>query len=241
MPVMRKLLLLCLLVPVLGFSQGKNVISSSRYFPKMDKVLEFEKALTAHAQKYHTGDTKWRVFEIQSGPDAGGFHVTEGPSNWAGLDSRGAISDAHTLDWNKSVTPFLTDRYKSDYYVYLDSLSSTGLTDYTDKIQIIHWSPKNGHQYEVWRMIRKMKKVWMEEKTSVAVYSSSSSGPAQYSLVTRYKNGFKDRDVDMGNYKVRFEKINGEDSFDEYIDFLRNVLIESWSELLILRPELSSK
>ncbi len=38
-------------------------------FPKADKVLDFEKALAAHAQKYHTGDWKWRVYEIQSGPD----------------------------------------------------------------------------------------------------------------------------------------------------------------------------
>jgi hypothetical protein len=238
---MRKLLLLCLLLPVLGFSQKKDIVSASRYFPKMDKVLEFEKAIAAHAQKYHTGDTKWRVFEIQSGPDAGGFQVTEGPSNWAGQDARGSISDAHTLDWNKSVTPYLTDRYKSDYFEYIDSLSSTGMTEFTDKISISHWYPKPGHLGPVWNLIKKMRKLWMEEKTSVAVYISSSSGPLQLSLVTRYANGFKERDISKGNYKRRFEKTNGDDSHDEYNEVLGNDLNDAWSELLVLRPELGSK
>ena len=68
---MRKIFLLCMLVPLLGISQNKTVISTFRVTPKPDKVVEFEKALAAHAQKYHTGDLKWRVFEIQSGPEAG--------------------------------------------------------------------------------------------------------------------------------------------------------------------------
>ena len=72
---MRKIFLLCMLVPLFGISQNQTVVNSSRYFPKVDKVQEFEKALTAHIQKYHSGDWKWRVYEIQTGPDAGGYHI----------------------------------------------------------------------------------------------------------------------------------------------------------------------
>ncbi len=64
---MKRFFLLFMLVPFVGSSQTKNVVSGHRVFPKVDKVLEFEKALTAHAQKYHSGDATWRVFEIQSG------------------------------------------------------------------------------------------------------------------------------------------------------------------------------
>ena len=73
---MKKFLCILLLIPILGISQTKNVISVNKVFPKADKVLEFEKALAAHAQKYHTGDWKWRVYEIQSGPDAGGCNTS---------------------------------------------------------------------------------------------------------------------------------------------------------------------
>ena len=75
---MKMYFFLFMLIPFIGISQIKNVVSTHRVFPKIDKVLEFEKALAAHAQKYHTGDAKWRVFAIQSGPDMGGFHITEG-------------------------------------------------------------------------------------------------------------------------------------------------------------------
>lgn len=46
------------LIPLLGMAQ-KNLVSTERLFPKIDKVLEFEKALATHAQKYHKGDYSW--------------------------------------------------------------------------------------------------------------------------------------------------------------------------------------
>ena len=142
----KQAVIYCLLalVPALGTAQTKNVISTSRVFPKMDKVLEFEKGLAAHAQKYHTGDVAWRVFKIQSGPDAGGYHITEGPTSWEGEDTRGDLSEAHTLDWNKSVSVYLTDRQSAGYSVYIDSLSTIAVSDFTDKINISHVYPKMG-------------------------------------------------------------------------------------------------
>jgi len=78
---MKMFVLLCLLVPAFAVVQVKNVVSTNRVFPKADKVLNFKKALAAHAQKYHKDDYAWRVYEIQSGPDAGGYHITEGPTS----------------------------------------------------------------------------------------------------------------------------------------------------------------
>src|SRR5678815_5580364 len=144
MCIRDRLLFLLLLIPVFGIGQVKNVLTASRYFPKADKVLDFEKALTAHAQKYHTGDWKWRVFEIQSGPDAGGFQITEGPLGWETFNDRGNLGQAHTDDWNKHVSIFLTDRSEQTYAIYDDSLSTVALTNYSDKIIINHMYPKPG-------------------------------------------------------------------------------------------------
>lgn len=84
---MRKFFLLLLCIPMMGIAQ-KNVMSAFRVFPKVDKSLEFEKAFTAHVQKFHKGDWKWNVWEIQSGPDYGGFMVVEGPLSWETFDTR---------------------------------------------------------------------------------------------------------------------------------------------------------
>src|SRR5258708_31221998 len=101
---MRKMLVMWLLFPLFGISQVKNVINSTRVFSKPDKIAEFEKALAAHAQKYHTGDWKWRVWRIQSGPDAGGYMITEGPNSWEQFDGRGDLGGEHTSGLNKKIT-----------------------------------------------------------------------------------------------------------------------------------------
>ena len=218
-------------------------MSSFRAFPKVDKVLEFEKAVAAHAQKYHTGDWKWRVWAIQSGPDANGYHITEGPISWDLLDSRGDISVEHNNDWNKNVTIYMTDRGSASYSVFEDTLSTVALTDYADKINITHWYPKLGWGPKVREVLGEMRKAWQAGGQSVAVYSVSSSGPAQFTLVTRYKQGLKERSQGFIKppFKERYEKANGEDSFDHYLEVLREYLSESWSELLFYRADLSSK
>ncbi len=239
---MKKAVFLCLLIPLLGIGQTKNVVNTNRVFAKVDKVLEFEKALTVHSQKYHTGDWKWRVYEISSGPDAGGYMISEGPVSWEQIDTRGNLGNEHNVDWNKNVTPFLTDRGSSGYSVFEDSLSTVAVGDYADKINITHYMQKVGHGNNVRNTLRKMIPVWKQGEQSVAVYTSSSSGPAQFTVVTRYKNGLKERsNAYRKPMKQRYEAINGEDSWDSYVDVIQNDLLDLWSELLFYRADLSSK
>jgi hypothetical protein len=239
---MKKVLLFCMLIPVLGISQTKNVVNTNRVFAKADKVLEFEKALANHSQKYHTGDWKWRVFEISSGPDAGGYHITEGPVSWEQLDTRGNLGTEHNNDWNKNVAIFITDRGSSGYSVYDDSISTVAITEYADKINITHIVQKVGYGGKVYEMIKALKPVWKQGGQSVAVYAASSSGPASYAIVTRYKNGLKERaDGYRKPLKQLFEAIHGEDSWNDFIEYQRNYVQEQWSELLFMRADLSSK
>lgn len=234
--------LLCMLIPFMAISQVKNVVTTNRVFPKVDKVLEFEKALGAHAKKYHTGDTKWRVFEIQSGNDAGGYHISEGPTSWEALDSRGNLGDEHNIDWNKSVAIYLTDRSTSSYSVFQDSLSTVAMGDYSDKIAISHVFPKIGQGANVENMIKKLKKSWAASGETVAVYTASSSGRAQYAIVTRYKQGLKERASGFRSPFIgRYEAVNGAGSFAQYIKDAAEFVDENWSELLFLRADLSSK
>jgi hypothetical protein len=234
--------LLTVLIPLMGISQTKNVISTHRIFPKMDKVLEFEKAIAAHAQKYHTGNSHWRVFAIQSGPDIGGFHVTEGPTSWEAEDTRGDLGAEHKLDWNKNVAVYLTDRQSLSYSVYIDSLSTVALGDFSDKINISHVYPKIGQGDNVVNIIKKLKKYWAAVGLTVAVYSASSSGPAQYTLVTRYKQGLKEREPGFRKpFKQAYEEVNGEGSYAQYLKDAAEYVQDNWSELLFMRKDLSSK
>ena len=238
----KLVLLLCMLLPFAGMGQTKNLISTQRVFPKMDKIIEFEKALSAHAQKYHKGDAAWHVFAIQSGPDFGGYHITEGPTSWAGEDARGDLGADHMLDWNKNVAVHLTDRVSGGYSVYQDSLSTIALGEFSDKINITHVYPKMGKSDEVWNMIKKLKKNWIAAGVTVAVYTASSSGKGQYTLVTRYKQGLKERAAGFRKpFKESYESVLGEGSYEQYLKDIAEYVEDSWSELLFMRRDLSSK
>ena len=239
---MKKIFLMLLLIPVLGISQTKTVVTSNRLFAKNDKASEFEKALTNHAQKYHTGDVKWRVWSIESGPDAGGYMVTEGPSSWETLDGRGDISAEHTADWEKNVMPLTTGQGQSAYYEFQADLSTVQLTDYADKIIINHMTAKPGKIVNVTDLMQRLKKVWEAGKESTAVYSAAYSGAPGYITVTRLKGGLKEL---ASNYRKplpeRYNEIYGAGSFDTWLKDYSEAVQSRWSELLIYKPKLSSK
>lgn len=239
---MKTLLIACCLLPLLGYSQAKDVISTNRLFPKTDKIAEFEKALTAHAQKFHTGDWSWRVSEILTGPDAGGYQITEGPNSWAQLDERNDISAEHTADFVKNIAPLTTDRNQSFVATFRADLSTTQLTAFTDKIAINHLYIKPGFGIEFEAVVKKVKKAWEAGNQTVAVYESSSSGPPQFILVFRYKDGWKERDSSYRKpFKERYNATNGEDSFKDYLEDIQKYVERSWGEMLIMRKDLGSK
>ena len=239
---MRKYFFMLSLIPLLGIGQTKTIVTSSRFFAKNDKVAEFEKALTNHAQKYHSGDVAWRVWVIESGPDAGGYMVTEGPSTWTALDGRGDISEEHTADWEKNVLPLTMGEGQSGYYDFQADLSTVQLTDYADKIFINHMTAKPGEINKVKDLITRLKKVWDASKESVAVYSASFSGEPGYITVTRLKDGLKELASDYRKpLQDRYNDAFGAGSFETWLKDYSDAVQSRWSELLIYRPKLSSK
>jgi hypothetical protein len=239
---MRKMLALCLLVPVLGFSQAKIVLNSVRVFPKQDKIAEFEKALATHSQKYHTGDWKWRVYSIDSGPDAGGYMISEGPNSWEALDSRGDLGAEHTADWSKNVAPLTIDRGGSTYVEFQPDLSTVQLSDYADKIVINHMTAKPGRINTIPDLISKLKNAWQAGGESVAVYQQVASGEPGYTTVTRLKGGLKELATGFRKpLKDRYNTANGAGSFDQFLKDYAEDVENRWSELLIYKADLSSK
>ena len=239
---MKKLFFLLLLLPVLGIAQTKTLLTSNRLFAKNDKADEFEKALSNHAKKYHKGDVAWRVWSIQSGPDAGGYMVTEGPTTWSNLDSRADISAEHTADWEKNVLPLTVSSGQSGYYDFQADLSTVQLTDYSDKIVINHMTAKPGKISNMMALIQKLKTVWAAGSESVAVYLVAFSGEPGYISVTRLKNGLKELASDYRKPMAdRFNEVNGTGSFDAWLKDYAEVVQSRWSELLIYKPLLSSK
>jgi len=236
------MLVIWLLIPFIGIGQVKNVINSTRVFAKPEKFGEFEKALAAHAQKYHTGDWKWRVWSIESGPDAGGYMITEGPNSWDLIDGRGDLGAEHTADWEKNVAPLTEGQGSQSYFEFNTELSTVQLTDYADKILINHMIAKPGKIGNLGDMIKKMKKAWQAGNETVAVYRAAASGEPAYITVTRMKQGYKEMaETFRKPLPERYNTVNGEGSFDAFLKDYADIVEKRWSELLVYKPGLSSK
>lgn len=239
---MRKIMLLLLALPIVGYAQNKTVISVDRYFPKTGKDQLFEKAVAAHAQKYHKGDNQWRVYYIETGPDAGGYHIVEGPKTWDGVDKRGNLGDAHMKDWEVTIQPLLTDKISTGYFTFREDLSSTQLGNYSEKISVNHWFFRPGYYGEVVANLQGLKKLWEKDGSTVAVYEASLSGEPQFAIVIRYPNGLKVRDVpNTAAMPVRFSAANGAASWETYLVNMKSAISKQWSELLTHKPEMDSK
>ena len=239
---MRKMIFLLLALPFAGLAQTKSVINTSRYFPKSGKWQAFEKAVSAHAKKYHKDDFAWRVFTIETGPDAGGYMIVEGNSNWTTIDGRGDLGAAHTADWETSVQPLLQDKYSTMYLTFNSELSTVAQTAYTEKISINHLFIRPGFRTEIMDNITANKKLWEADGAKTAVYESSLSGTPQFSVVTRYTNGLKERDdVNATPFIERFEKANGAGSWKKWLDNMKAGVESQWSEILYAKANLGSK
>ena len=239
---MKKLFFVLLMLPVLGFAQSKTLLTGNRVFAKNDKVGAFEKALASHAQKYHKGDVGWRVWSIESGPDAGGYMISEGPTTWAAMDGRGDLGAEHTADWEKNVLSLTDGRGQSAYSDFQADLSTVQLTDYADKIVITHMTAKPGKMNQTKALIQKMNKMWLADKESVAVYSIAFSGEPGFTTVTRLKTGLKELADDYRKPTAdRYNAVHGAGSFDTWLNDYANAIEKRWSELLTYKPLLSSK
>jgi len=239
---MKCLIVFLLAIPFLSLAQENVVGSATRLFPKQEKIVQFEKALAAHAKKYHTGDWAWSVYYIESGPDAGGYQLNEGPLNWAKIDSRDDLSPEHTNDFMTTVAIYLTERYASYYSEFRPDLSTVELTKLADNVQLNHVYPKPGYGPEVEELIKTIKPAWEAGQQSIAVFESSSSGAPQYIIATRYPQGLKERDKGFrATFKERLTKVSGEEGWKAYIEAIKRITDHTWSELLSRRADLGTK
>ena len=238
---MKTAFLVLLAFPLMVLAQTKNVLSIERVFPKIEKAAEFNKALANHAQKYHTGSWKWRVYDITTGPDYGGVMIVEGPNSWTDIDKRGDISAEHMDDWNKNIAPLILQNQQSQMLEYEETLSSVPLTAFTKWINITHLYQNPGYTGVTTDLIKQLKALWTAENETVAVYTVASSGAQQFSLVTRYKDGLSQRDMIKPSLPERFVKVNGAAAWSAYLSNFQRAIDKTWSELLMYREDLSSK
>jgi hypothetical protein len=102
------------LVILVGTAPAQNGTLSRNYdvMPKRGMEAQFEAALKAHAafRMANNDPWEWAVLMVETGPDAGGYHIRSGAHSWADFDAYDAAStfqEAARNHWNSTVAPLI--------------------------------------------------------------------------------------------------------------------------------------
>lgn len=253
---MKKILGISLLMlfPLFAFSQSaqkdaapavpkKHTISSYRVWIKSDGNHDeaFRQALGAHAQKFHTGNWQWRVYQVLSGPDQGAYHIVEGPASWTVIDDRGTLGADHTKDYQANVQPHVERTSPDNLAVYVEALSSVAATQWSNKVLVQRITVKPGRGSVAYETLKTWKTVYAKRDLNVAVWSSFFSGESSYAVAFRLKNGLKDLDLDQPTFRKTVEDLFGPNEYARLQQAAADSYKEVVSEIIEFLPELSSK
>jgi hypothetical protein len=231
-----------LLSLALSQAQDKATLSSNRVFPKPGKDAALKKALTDHAAKYHTGNWKWRVFKVLSGPDAGAYMINEGPNSWTVLEGRKDISDAHVHDYESNVLPLVEREAPDSYRLYQREVSSDSAVGQLKKALLRHFYLKPGKGARFFDYLKTWKKVWEKLGLRVTVWSSFFSGEPQYIVSSRLSQGWVDLERPVGKeMRESFDEIAGFGAYTRYLEDLDRYVDRIDEEMIEFLPEASSK
>ncbi len=219
----------------------KDMISSYRIFVKDGHTQPFKAALTAHAQKFHTGDWRWRVGEIMSGPDGGGYQVVEGPTSWTALDDRGDLGAEHQADFEQKLLPHIARISPDTYAEFQSELSSVKMEQWSNKILSMHYLVRAGKGPLAYDVMKRFKAIWDKRGLHVAVWASRFSGPAQYTVVFRLKRGWKDFDEEGMSTRAAADALWGPAAYDVLMADVALAFDHVSSELVNYDPALGSK
>jgi hypothetical protein len=234
---------LCLILPLAASqAQEKATMTSDRVMPKPGKDAALKKALADHVAKYHTGNWKWRVFSILSGPDAGAYMLNEGPNTWTALEGRKDISDEHTRDYEANVLPLVEGNNPALFLVFQKDLSCDSSGGKFTKALLRHIYPKPGKGPRLAEHFKTLKAVWQKLGMQVVVWTTFYSGEPQFVLSYRLPHGFVDLEQSrMKAIREGYDEIAGAGAYARYLEDLDKYVVRISEEMIELLPDVSSK
>lgn len=238
---MKPLFPLLMLISIVSTAQDKIVISTHRILPQPDKIAALEKSLAAYTRVYQKGEWRWRVYEILSGPNAGWLHIEEGPISWEQMDDDGYLNAKAVMRFGETVIS-LSERTGAGCAMYRGELSSSALSENASDLSIEHMFYKPGTVLLMEELIGKQKKVWEETGQQVAVFQNATSGTEHFILVTRHKEGWKEKaKFNEKSFAEAYNKLYGSSAYSDHLKLMSRNVNEIWSEMVKLRADLSSE
>jgi hypothetical protein len=233
-------LILCFLSINL-ISQGKTLVTTRFYTPKLGCSGNFEAKWKYHLQNFHSGKPI-SVYELRTGERAGSYLMVQGFYSWAMMDSM-LPAPGHSADIEKNIDPFLDNISGVIYYRYIDSLSYRTEVSAT-KFDVLVLNLKSGKFQDFTAILKRFTSVYKSTKDTTvayAIYSKQLPGSNnQIVLVGSLKNGWKEMEMTYSTdikaaYIKKYTKAVWDKDTKNWDDFTQS----SEEYLMALRPDLS--
>ena len=219
-----------------------DTIQVDRVKVKPGQMDAFKAGIVAHQKKYHSGKWAWRVLDILTGPDAGGFLIVEGPNSWTDIEDRGDLGDGHQQDWAKNFEKYSETAAPTAFLTYRNELSTSVAVAMSPLAATETITPKPFKGAYVYSSLKLMQKAWEKMGWSVGVWSTSRSGKQQFMVSYRFQEGgFKNFDKDGPSTADVFNDIHGEGSWSRTMEGLADAVEARHWEMVRYNKDLSSK
>ncbi len=220
----------------------KGTIDSYRVFPKAGHDTPLKAAMTAHAQKFHSGDWKWRVYEVITGPETGAYMIVEGPNTWTAIEGRGDLGPDHLKDYETNILPHIEKSLPEMYATYVTDSSTVPAGAFsTNKVLISNGYLKPGRAGRAHDDARAWKKVYEKLGLNVVMWKTFFSGEERYIFAGRLKEGFKDLDDPSVDFRKAADEVLGAGALDRLSESDADNYTRIVDEIIEFKPDLSSK
>jgi len=224
--------------------QGQNIVYETIYLsPKTDNILELGEKMTAHNEKYHaTAPYNASVWRVLTGERSGNMLWVMGPFTFSDLDNRPATG-GHDEDWAGKVLPLTHGMHNGYYWKLRPNYMYTPSEDYQGKIMRVRTLDiKPGKWYEYKHMMDLIMKVYNEKNIghSVAIFDNVvADNNRDVAIVWQYPNyTYMDEDLE---FSKKFEEIHGDNSWNHFMEAMREIVESASDELLEVIPEMSHR
>jgi len=216
--------------------------------PDNTKLKVLGENMRKHNQKYHKeGPYKAYVYTISTGPNIGKIVWEMGPLTYSHLDNRPS-EGGHDDDWRDNVLPYVKKMSDGEYWKKDKKLSNTDMltSDNTTHpllyIRYLEVVKGEGHNVKhLFTQISKAVKAMDGENPWGLYYNEFRQGDLgrHIATVSSMKNWAElDRDR---NFKESFIKVNGEKSWQPFLENMNDTFSNSWDEIWSFNAKMSGR
>ncbi len=208
-----------------------SVVETVILEPKMGHSMQLEEALTAHNEKYHSGDANnaW-VRYITYGSRAGDY-LWLMSGTYASLDAR-PDDDGHNKDWAEKVEVHVQSYGPTTVWEVNSSLTTnTGEGGSNKHVRAWLVDLKPGEYYRFNAIMEKMAKTNEEMGRTMFVLDNqvASTGAPDVAMIWPF-DSFSEWDEDS-NVAATYEKLHGEGSWRLFLEEWRDVVNHIYSQV----------